>query len=320
MASSQFTKDPEREMAHEEYKWVASEYKRRAREERREERKLFLTWAKEYWHFLAISLFALFSVILFWWAGRVWFADLCPEPLRRFFAPSFIRQYVFLIFIPALGASLLVTWSLYRTGYAGIAANLGRKKKRAAVALIVLDRKILLNLQTDWPWKGCWLLPGGYMRDRDTRDGRRDESPEATVLRRLWKLTNPGSTEEEYQPKANNYEVRKPVAKTHNSFVYVHTMFAHGHAPIPILVYTIKGRHKEPLSQQDFPTTDNDKLNWFSLDDIDINYQSGTTTGKKILIPPHIKELVIFALNPKRPKSILRSWELTEDGEEHFSS
>src|SRR5260370_35942082 len=78
---------------------------------------------------------------------------------------SHLLLYCTCVVLPTILAVFVVSFSIMRSPYlnVGIERALKRKDRHAGLAFLRSDKgRVLLNRQTEPPWDGMWLLPGGY--------------------------------------------------------------------------------------------------------------------------------------------------------------
>lgn len=243
--------------------------------------RYFIAWAKEY--LIAIAIFIIFLAGL---GIFVWFKS-----------QTFFRDYAFVVLIPVVIAISTVTLSLFASGYVQIVGELARQSKESAGLGFIssINRKVLLNKQTEFPWTGQWLMPGGYF-NRD----KGDQDPKETTVRRVKELVGSPLCEFKAQVK---------IAYTNTSFQYEQEMIDNGHKPIPVHVYLMLKRDKNDIVETD--VVENNYLRWFTLDEISTDV---------VPIPPHIKELLCFLLDAKPRSSSLKYWELDQEYNSYYLS
>ncbi len=196
--------------------------------------------------------------------------------LYLFDRKHFIPCLVYLL-CPSLLAATCVFISVTQSEYISLAVELGHRRRELEKASLGAVRsiagKILLNLQAEEPWKGSWLLPGGYYNP-----SKGDRKFEETIERRLKDLV------------ASDYSLmaRTKIASTSEREDYALAMLEAGHAPTYDHLYEIIRRDNKPIADSD--VQENNALRWFSRDEVESGH---------FPIPPHMKDIVSYLLGGK---------------------
>lgn len=206
-----------------------------------------------------------------------------------------LGAYLLAIGVPATLAVLTTLSILLRSEYMRIATELGRKRlnQRAGLGFVrSSSNKVLLARQGEYPWKGQWILPGGYVNPTAG-----DRWPQDTAQRRVRIAVGEGCS----------LVASVHVATTKSSPDYVLSMMEVGHQPVEDEVYLI--------SSADGPTIDeaaialHDNIRWFTADEISASAQE---------IPPHMRQLLIALLEKPPASERLRFWKVSRDYEDYL--
>ena len=243
--------------------------------------RFFISWVKAFLVAAAVGVGILFVVAVILW----------------YMAPDIVLFYSLSIVIPAVLAVIVVVGVLYRSGYAQVAGELGVKRtrppyNRAGLCYIRSNtNSVLLNLQTQPPWRGLWLLPGGYFNPE-----KEDKVTSDTARRRFKELV---TSDLDIVPRVR-------IAQTNFNPQYVHAIIEYGHVPTHDDVYLVLKRDDTSLDESDIKIMGN-RLQWVTASEI---------AAGLIDVPPHIEDLLLFLLDQGADTRRLKYWTLERDYEE----
>jgi hypothetical protein len=205
-----------------------------------------------------------------------------------FFQRRYLVSYLLYLMLPSLIATLGIFWTLYSSEYLRVAVQLGAKRVSAKAGLGFIQSSkgaVLLNLQTEDPWKNSWILPGGYYSKE------KDNGYQETAQRRARLLIND-----------ENLVAHAKIASTKDSPEYRLTVLDAGHAPTYDFLYEVGYSDHRPIHEEDIIQTNN--LRWFGAEDL---------RSLTVPIPPHMRDIVSYLIGgdedgPVGPKF----WELDD--------
>ena len=214
--------------------------------------------------------------------------------IALWFQPHLIT-YCISVLLPTILAALVVSISIMQSRYLKVVIEraLKRKDQHAGLAFLRSDKgRVLLNRQTEPPWEGMWLLPGGYFNPTEG-----DQVTADTAVRRLQKL----------EQSTTPFAAKVHVARTNDSYIYIELMLEYGHVPTLDEVYLVLTPGQVLLPETD--VHENNNLRWVSPIEIRSDaYQ----------VPPHMKELILYLLetNPSAPAP--RCWEILSEYQQFY--
>jgi ADP-ribose pyrophosphatase YjhB (NUDIX family) len=213
----------------------------------------------------------------------------------------------------------------------GLVCNFDLTKEALRSGIDKHTTRVLLNRQDQEPFRGMWLVPGGYMNPK-----KGDRQLPDTVCRRLKKLTHIGgrfvaentdllaypfkntrrqapawlkkvdedlSPPEGEKPGRLKHITSRLIKKSERDLVdfsrdYTEAVLRYSHAPTDTCLYLVRGTRSLSTLEQEIQTTEDSDLKWWSIQEIEC-------TSK---IPSHLKDLLLYVLTKKHTDL----WELEE--------
>ena len=204
-----------------------------------------------------------------------------------------VAFYFLIMFVIPMVAATAVTFFSEKE-YRDLRYELFTKRERSAGLGIIttVDGKVLLNRQSEYPWEGMWIIPGGYYSLEKGDSTLRD-----TAQRRLVTLVQDlGKLDLSHTITTGLY-----IAKTRLDLdTFEECMLQFNHAPINDEVYEIKKIDGTPCSEQDIKVNTSIDLKW---------WESKEVEGELDAIPPHMRDIILFVLDRKQKPDF---WDIIE--------
>jgi ADP-ribose pyrophosphatase YjhB (NUDIX family) len=211
----------------------------------------------------------------------------------RIFFLDFDVFIVYLAFVlPLVVGILIVDFIFVDSGYKKILDDRLRRPDKAGLAVCISSSgRVLMNRQTEEPWKDYFLLPGGYFRPE------LDKTTGETAKRRLEKLTG---AKIKFRPTIH-------IADLDIQSRVVQSYLAQQKYKFTVDNAWLIERDDGNLVDENEITQDGN-LRWIDLDELEENR----------FIQYYMRELVKFVLSENKSETDLHLWNLTEDGRDWF--
>jgi ADP-ribose pyrophosphatase YjhB (NUDIX family) len=195
--------------------------------------------------------------------------------------------------VPVTLALITVMLMLLNSEYLKAAIEMVRERprdRRAGLALIrSTDNRVLFNRQTQQPWLGWWIFPGGYFNAK-----KGDSYPGDTAARRAKEIIG----------DQHVYRPGPCFAETRDTADYIMAVLSRGLQPVTDYLYLVLLDDQLLLREDQLALGSRDDLRWLSFDDCQ---------REDIRIPPHMKDIADVVWRRVGGRRRPRFWTLHRD-------